>query len=78
MDVTSGSAVLAAEEHGSGEPAVLLLGSLDLRYIADGCRHAAERIPNARLIELPGVAHLPHLESDPATLRAIADFVSAV
>ncbi len=59
-------------------PTLLLLGLLDLRYIADGCRHAAARIAKARLVELPGVAHLPHLENDQTTLRAIADFVSAV
>lgn len=59
-------------------PSLLLLGSLDLRYIADGCRHAADLIPNARLVELPGVAHLPHLENDRATVLAIADFVSSV
>lgn len=59
-------------------PTLLLLGSLDLRYIAEGCRHAADLIPNASLVELPGVAHLPHLENDQATVRAIADFVSSI
>ena len=38
-------------------------------------RHAAETIPGARLVELPGVAHLPHLEGDERTLREIAEFV---
>ena len=37
---------------------------------------AAERIPGARLQWLDGVAHVPHLEGDPATLDAIEAFVS--
>ena len=34
-------------------------------------------IPGARLVELPGVAHLPHLEGDERTLAEIAAFVAS-
>ena len=34
------------------------------------------RSPGARLVELPGVAHLPHLEGDERTLAEIAAFVA--
>ena len=56
----------------------MLIGEHDLRYIKDNCAHAAATIAGARLVELPGVAHLPHLEADEATLREIAGFVSEV
>ena len=46
-------------------PTLLLIGDLDLRYLKDGVAHAAATIPGARVVELPGVAHLPHLEGDP-------------
>jgi pimeloyl-ACP methyl ester carboxylesterase len=60
-----------------GVPTLLLVGEHDLRYIKENCAHAARMIPGARLVELPGVAHVPHLEGDPATLREITDFVAA-
>jgi pimeloyl-ACP methyl ester carboxylesterase len=39
---------------------------------------AAGIIPGAQLRLLDGVAHLPHLEGDPATLDEISAFVDAV
>jgi pimeloyl-ACP methyl ester carboxylesterase len=59
-------------------PTLLLLGELDLGYLADHSRHAAEQIPGSRLLTLPGVAHLPHLEGDPTTLREIAAFIDSL
>jgi len=59
-------------------PTLLLVGDLDLRYIREGVAHAAATIPGARLVELPGVAHLPHLEGDERTLREIAGFVGSL
>jgi pimeloyl-ACP methyl ester carboxylesterase len=35
-------------------------------------------IPGARLRLLDGVAHVPHLEADPATLDEIAAFVDSL
>ena len=59
-------------------PTLVLLGEHDLRYIREGCTHAAGAIPGARLVELPGVAHLPHLEADERTLAEIAAFVDGL
>lgn len=59
-------------------PTLLLVGEHDLRYIHENCAHATRTIPGARLVELPGVAHVPHLEGDPATLREIAGFVAGI
>jgi pimeloyl-ACP methyl ester carboxylesterase len=59
-------------------PTLLLVGDLDLQYIRHGVAHAAASIPGARAVELPGVAHLPHLEGDERTLTEIAAFVASV
>jgi pimeloyl-ACP methyl ester carboxylesterase len=61
-----------------GVPTLVLIGEHDLRYIKEGCAHAAREIPGARLVELPGVAHLPHLENDARTLAEIAAFVDSL
>jgi pimeloyl-ACP methyl ester carboxylesterase len=58
-------------------PTLLMIGDLDLHYLKDYVAHAETAIPNARVVELPGVAHLPHLEDDELTLREIAGFVTA-
>ena len=60
-----------------GVPTLVLIGEHDLRYIKEGCAHAVAVIPGARLVELPGVAHLPHLEGDERTLAEIAAFVAS-
>lgn len=56
-------------------PTLLLIGRLDAEEIVVIGEQAAGRIPGARLRFLDGVAHVPHLEGDPATLDAIAAFV---
>lgn len=56
---------------------LVLVGEHDLRHVRASARHLAESIPGAGLRELDGVAHLPHLEADPATLDAIEGFVTA-
>ncbi|WP_175507701.1 alpha/beta fold hydrolase [Nocardioides terrae] len=61
-----------------GVPVLVLVGDLDLPHIRRNSGHLASVIPGARLVELPGVAHLPHLEGDPATLDAIAEFVASL
>lgn len=59
-------------------PTLLMIGDLDLSYLKDYVGHAAAAIPDARLVELPGVAHLPQLEGDERTLSEIAAFVASV
>ena len=56
-------------------PALLLLGRLDAEDIQVIDELAAGLIPGARLVHLDGVAHVPHLQGDRATLDAIAGFV---
>jgi pimeloyl-ACP methyl ester carboxylesterase len=61
-----------------GVPALVMIGEYDLDHTQGGAVHLAATIPGARLAELPGVAHLPHLERDPLTLREIAGFVAGI
>jgi len=58
-------------------PTLILVGEHDLLEIREGCAHAAREMAQARLVELPGVAHLPHLEGDERTLAEIAAFVAS-
>jgi pimeloyl-ACP methyl ester carboxylesterase len=51
------------------------VGRLDAEDVRVVDELAADRIPDARLVFLEGVAHVPQLESDPATLDEIASFV---
>ena len=55
-------------------PTLLLVGRLDAEEIVAIAPEVAGRIPHARLEYLDGVAHLPHLEADEATLRSIHTF----
>src|SRR4051794_23716408 len=61
-----------------GVPTLVMIGEHDLRYIKDNCAHLVASVPDARLVELPGVAHVPHLEGDELTLAEIATFVNAL
>ena len=58
-------------------PTLVLIGRLDAEDIQVVDEQAAALIPGARLKYLDGVAHVPHLERDPATLDEIAAFVDA-
>jgi pimeloyl-ACP methyl ester carboxylesterase len=59
-------------------PTTMLVGRLDAEEIVTIDEQAARIIPGARLEFLDGVAHVPHLEGDPAALDAIAAFVDAL
>jgi len=59
-------------------PTLMLIGRLDGDDIQTIGEQAAALIPGARLRFLDGVAHVPHLEGDPATLDEIAAFVDAL
>jgi pimeloyl-ACP methyl ester carboxylesterase len=59
-------------------PTLVMIGRLDAEDVQVIDEQAAGIIPGARLRFLDGVAHLPHLEDDPATLDEIAAFVDAL
>ena len=59
-------------------PTLMLVGRLDAEEILVIDEQAAALIPGARLEFLDGVAHVPHLEGDPATLDEIAAFVDGL
>jgi pimeloyl-ACP methyl ester carboxylesterase len=59
-------------------PTLVLIGEHDLAHTHRNAAHVAESVLGARLVELPGVAHLPHLEDDPRTIAEITAFVSAL
>ncbi len=67
-------AVLDAAGAKRAAPALVLVGRLDAEEILAIAPQVAERIPGARLEHLDGVAHVPHLEADAATLSAITTF----
>lgn len=59
-------------------PTLVMTGRLDVEDLIEMNPLLAERIPGARFRWLEGVAHVPHVEGDEATLVAISDFVDAV
>jgi pimeloyl-ACP methyl ester carboxylesterase len=59
-------------------PTLVMIGRLDAEDVQVIGEQAAGIIPGARLRFLDGVAHVPHLEGDPATLDEIAAFVDAL
>jgi pimeloyl-ACP methyl ester carboxylesterase len=61
-----------------GVPTLVLIGEHDLAHTHRNAAHLAEHIPGARLVDLPGVAHLPQLEGDRRTLDEIAGFAAAI
>jgi len=58
-------------------PTLLLVGRLDAEEIVAIDEQAAPLMPGARLQFLDGVAHVPHLEGDRATLDELTAFVDA-
>ncbi len=59
-------------------PALVMVGTLDVTRIRWLGEQAADTMQNARFRFLGGVAHVPHLEADAATLDEISAFVDAL
>jgi pimeloyl-ACP methyl ester carboxylesterase len=59
-------------------PTLILIGRLDAEDVQVVGERAAGLIPNARLRFLDGVAHVPQLEGDPATLDEVSRFVDSL
>jgi len=56
-------------------PTLLLVGELDTRYVDIGERMRT-RMPNARLVVVPGVGHTVHLEKPAAWVEAVLGFLA--
>jgi pimeloyl-ACP methyl ester carboxylesterase len=59
-------------------PTLVMIGEHDLAHMHANAAHLKDAIPGAQLVDLPGVAHLPHLEGDEKTLHEIASFVASL
>lgn len=59
-------------------PVLVLVGELDFVELQAVLEQAAGLVPDGRFVRLPGVAHVPHLEGDPATIEEIVAFVDRV
>jgi pimeloyl-ACP methyl ester carboxylesterase len=59
-------------------PTLVMIGRLDVDDIQAIHEPLVKIIPNARLVWLDDVAHLPQLQGDRKTLDEIASFVDAI
>lgn len=55
-------------------PTLVVVGALD--PVAERARSVAGAIPGARLVTIPGVGHVPHLEAPAAFRRVIVDYLA--
>jgi pimeloyl-ACP methyl ester carboxylesterase len=67
----------AAERLGELEmPTLLVLGEVDRIDIARAADELVNSIPHARLVTVPGAAHLPNLEQPEVFNAILADFLA--
>lgn len=57
-------------------PTLVLTGPEDLVIDPQASREIAAGVPGARLVELPGCGHMPHLEAPEAFARELGDWLS--
>lgn len=56
-------------------PTLVVAGDLDVPHVRQRARRVAERIPGARFVALPRVAHVPMLEDRPELADELAAFL---
>ncbi len=61
-----------------GLPTLILVGEEDEVIPPARARAMAEAIPGARLVVIPGAAHIPPLERPTATTHALLEFLRAI
>ena len=61
-----------------GCPTLVAVGEFDLPHVGERTRIVAERVPAATLVELPGVAHVPMLETRGELAAALRDFLAGL
>lgn len=61
---------------GIAQPTLVISGDADDRTPIEQSRWLTERMPDARLVELPGVGHTPPLEAPDAVAVAVRNFLS--
>jgi len=61
-----------------GIPSLVIVGEADQLTPPDGARAMAEAIPDARLVVIPGAAHLAMMERAKDVTRAIGEFVAGL
>jgi 3-oxoadipate enol-lactonase len=62
---------------GMGLPALVLVGEMDEATPPAMSVELAAGLPDARLVVLPGLAHVPQLQAPEAFLAAVRDFIGA-
>lgn len=66
---------LAADLGEVRNPTLIVVGEKDLATPPPLARELAGHLPNARVVELPGLGHCPHMQDPEAFLAAVSSFL---
>ena len=57
-------------------PTLVIVGELDQPDMMKAGEHLAASLPHARMVRMPGVAHLPPMEAPEEFLSIVTEFLS--